>query len=109
MALRVLKCDIDGMTAHVTAQVVVVEKLPDGNITIGPTETVGIDSSSLMRIYHEPNVNPTTQSIQNALRAWLAKHHTGAIQRKRAIDSTSLAVSLMQGQTLELDEDEAGK
>lgn len=99
MALEVLKCDMDRISGHVTAQVRVVERVEGHAPTYGPLETVGIDHQSLTVKYGCAESANSVQ-VAAAIKAWLAEHHVGALARKRALDQRSTVVAGMAGKTL---------
>ena len=104
MALEILRSDTDGITGHISVLVRAVEKSSSGEITKGPPETVGIEHSALMAMFHGPE--PSTEAtIDAAIVKWLANHHKLAISRKHAIESASGAVSKLKGRTISFAEE----
>src|ERR1035437_9462101 len=100
MALRILRSDIDGQTAHVSVQFQAVEIDPTtGALSEGQPETVGIDHQSLMRSFHGLEA-ATPVSIKAAIMLWLEAHHEHALKRKRAITAIAHEIRSLKNQTL---------
>ena len=100
MALRILRSDIDGQTAHVSVQFVAIEiDSATGATSEGQPETVGIDHQSLMRSFHGPEA-ATSASIKAAIVRWLESHHERALKRKQMVAAVTREVASLRNQTL---------
>jgi hypothetical protein len=102
MALRILKADIDRLTAHITVQAQVEEHHSDGSTTLGAPETFGIDRGSLEEIHGSGAM--TEASVHVALERWLAGMHDIALARKHTHDHATAAVSRLAKTTLQFSE-----
>jgi len=102
MALEILKSDTDGITGHISVLVRAVEESSPGHVTKGPPETIGIEHSALMALFHGPE--PSTEAtISAAIVKWLASHHQIALRHKHAIDAASGVVAKLRGRTINFD------
>lgn len=97
MALRILSQAVDGTTGYLR-MVVRVEDPATGSH--GPEETLVIAPHALRARFHAPGVEPTKDTMADAVQSWLAAHHGPALARKQHADHVRALAGDLTGKLL---------